>query len=94
VIIGTSAIVAILMREADAARFEMALDRAPRDAMSTATYVELANVVDRKAGADFLDPADDLLVTAKMELIPLSLEQAPWARHARLTLASADIAPI
>jgi ribonuclease VapC len=85
VIVDSSAVIAILMREADAERFELALDRAPRNAMSTATYVELVNVIDRKIGAELLGKADELLVTAKMEIIPFTLEQARWARHARLT---------
>jgi ribonuclease VapC len=85
VIVDSSAIIAILMRESDAERFERALDQAPRNAMSTATYVELINVIDRKAGAYLLGNADELLATAMMELVPFTLEQARWARHARLT---------
>jgi ribonuclease VapC len=93
VIVDTSAIVAILMREADAERFELALDGAPRNAMSTATYVELVNVVDRKAGADLLDAADELLLTTKLELIPLTLEQAQWRATRGSPMASAGTAP-
>jgi ribonuclease VapC len=85
VIVDSSAVIAILMREPDAERFEIALNAAPRSAMSTATYVELVTVIDRKAGADLLDAADELLATAKVELIPFTLQQAQWARHARLT---------
>lgn len=84
-IVDSSAIIAILMREPDAERFEQALDQAPRNAMSTATHVELINVIDRKAGAYLLGNADELLATAMVELIPFTLEQAEWARHARLT---------
>lgn len=84
-IVDSSAIIAILMRESDAERFEQALDQAPRNAMSAATYVELINVIDRKAGAYLLGNADELLATAMMELVPFTLEQARWARHARLT---------
>jgi ribonuclease VapC len=85
VIVDSSAVIAILMREPDAERFERALDLAPRNAMSTATYVELINVIDRKAGGYLLGNADELLATAMVELIPFTLEQAQWARHARLT---------
>ena len=84
-IVDSSAVIAILMREPDAERFERALDLAPRNAMSTATYVELINVIDRKAGGYLLGNADELLATAMVELIPFTLEQAQWARHARLT---------
>jgi len=85
VIVDSSAIIAILMREADAEHFERALDQAPRNAMSTATYVELINVIDRKAAGYLLGNAEELLATAMVELIPFTLEQAQWARHARLT---------
>ena len=84
-IVDSSAIIAILMRESDAERFERALDQAPRNAMSAATYVELINVIDRKAGAYLLGNADEFLATAMMELVPFTIEQAQWARHARLT---------
>lgn len=84
-IVDTSAIVAILMREPDAARYEMALDAAPRNAMSAATYIELVNVVDRKTATDLLDAADEVLAIAKIEIVPFTLDQAQWARHARLT---------
>ena len=62
-IIDTSAVVAVLMREPDARRFERALDRAPRTAMSAATYVELVNVIDRRAGTDLLAVVHEFLVT-------------------------------
>ena len=84
-IVDSSAIIAILMREPEAETFEPALDAAPRRAMSLATYVELVNVIDRKVGEDLLATAEELLAIAKIELVPFTLEQARWARHARLT---------
>jgi ribonuclease VapC len=84
-IVDTSAIIAVLMREPDAERFELALNAAPRRAMSTATFVELVNVIERKAGADLLPVAEELMAVAKIELVAFTVEQARWARHARLT---------
>lgn len=84
-IVDSSAILAILLREPDAERFERALDASARNAMSTATYVELVNVIDRRVGAELLAAAEELLVIAQIELIPFTVEQAQWARHARLT---------
>jgi ribonuclease VapC len=84
-IVDSSAVLAILLREPDAGRFELALDAAPRNAMSTATYVELVNVIDRKVGERQIATAEQLLVVAKIELVPFTAEQAQWARHARLT---------
>ncbi len=63
-IVDSSAIIAILLREPDAERFELALDAAPRNAMSVATYVELVNVIDRRVGAKLLNAADELLAVA------------------------------
>jgi ribonuclease VapC len=84
-IVDTSAIVAILMREPDARHFERALDAATRAAMSAATYVELVNVVDRRAGTDLLADVDEILAIAKIDVVPFTVDQAQWARHARLT---------
>ena len=84
-IVDSSAIIAILMREPESERFELALDAASRRAMSAATFVELVNVIDRKAGADLLPIAEDHMAVAKIELVPFTIEQMQWARHARLS---------
>ena len=84
-IVDSSAVLAILLREADAERFELALAAAQRNAMSTATYVELVNVIDRRVGERQIATAEQLLAVAKIELVPFTAEQAQWARHARLT---------
>lgn len=84
-IVDSSATIAILMREPNAERYEAALLTAPRSAMSTATYVEVIIVIDRKAGAGMLALADEFVEAAQIELVPFTVEQAQWARHARLT---------
>jgi ribonuclease VapC len=84
-IVDTSAIMAVLLREPDAKRFELLLAAAPRRLLSTASFVEVINVIDRRLGADLVATAEALLAAAKIELAPFTVEQAQWARHARLT---------
>jgi ribonuclease VapC len=84
-IVDTSAILAVLLREADAERFELALEGASSRSISTATFVELVNVIDRRLGANLVRVAETLLTAAKIEIVPFTVEQAQWARHARLT---------
>jgi len=83
-IVDTSAIMAVLLREPEAKRFELALAAAPKRAMSAATFVELVNVIDRRLGANLVPVAEALMAAAKIELMPFTVEQAQWARHARL----------
>ena len=84
-IVDTSAIVAILLGEPESAGFEAALVRARRCRMSTATYVEMVTVVDRKVGHDAVLEAEAMIAKANIDLVPVTVEQARWARHARLT---------
>ena len=84
-IVDTSAIMAVLLREPDAERFELALEAAYRRAISTATYIELVNVIDRRVGGNLVHVAETLMTAAKIDLVPFTVEQAQWARHARLT---------
>jgi ribonuclease VapC len=84
-IVDTSAIVAILLQEDDARIYATALFNSTDTSMSTANYVELINVVDRRVGGDAVVLAEDLLNQARISLIPFTIGHARWARHARLT---------
>lgn len=84
-IVDSSALIAILWSEPEAEQFEAALDSAPRNAMSAATYVEVVNVIDRRAGAAALAIADELIDEVGINIVAFTLEQVRWARHARLT---------
>jgi ribonuclease VapC len=85
VIVDTSAVMAILLVERDARTFADALAEALRPRMSAATYVELVNVCDRRLGSAAIPTADELIKRARLEIEPFTVEQAQWARHARLT---------
>lgn len=81
-IVDTSALVAMIREESDAARYSEAIRGAPVRRLSAANYVELAIVID---GAN--DPVasgilDEILRTYRIEIVPLTEKQAQIARGA------------
>lgn len=84
-IVDSSALLAILLVEPDAGTYAERLAGPARARISTATYVELINVCDRRVGRDAVAEAERLIESAMIELVPFTIEQAQWARHARLT---------
>jgi ribonuclease VapC len=85
VIVDSSAIVAVLAREPERIQFATILMSEPVVRMSTATYVELVNVVDRRIGHSALTDLDDFLERVEVELVPFTVTQARWAKHGRVT---------
>ncbi|MDO5093294.1 MAG: type II toxin-antitoxin system VapC family toxin [Propionibacteriaceae bacterium] len=73
-IIDTSALLAILLRESG---YEVVLDVARRAdvRMSVATYVELNVVIDRRGKVGDRERLDRVLELLGIELVPVSLEQ-------------------
>lgn len=84
-IVDSSAILTVLLSEPEAPAFADVLARSADLRMSTATYVEIVNVCDRRVGPDAVAKAEQLIARAQIELVPFTIEQAQWARHARLT---------
>lgn len=84
-IVDSSAILAVLLFEPEAAAFADLLARTDNLRMSTATYVELVNACDRRVGPEAVADAEHLIERAQIELVAFTVEQAQWARHARLT---------
>lgn len=84
-IVDTSAIVAILAKEPERVQFATILMSEPVVRMSTASYVELVHVVDRRIGRAALSDLDEFLEAAEIELVPFTITQADWAKHACLT---------
>ncbi len=84
-IVDTSALVAILLEENDAAIFAGALLAADTCKLSAATYVELVNVLGRRVGLTAVVAGDRLIAQAEIEVVPFTASQADFARHARLT---------
>ncbi|MEU8110000.1 type II toxin-antitoxin system VapC family toxin [Nonomuraea muscovyensis] len=81
-IIDTSAIVAILNGEPDATDLAVAIRDAPARRMSAATYVELAAVVERSRDPAASRLLDDFLARMRIEIMPVTPEQAQIARRA------------
>lgn len=81
-IVDTSAIIAILRAEPDAEVFARALAAAGSASISAATYVELGAVVDGARDPVVSRRLDELLTRAKVQIVPLTADQARIARRA------------
>jgi ribonuclease VapC len=82
VIVDTSVIVAVLLREPEAPGLERSLASAPERRMSAASYVELCAVIDGKGDPVLSAAIDRLLASAGIELVAFSTTQARMAREA------------
>ena len=81
-IVDTSALIAILRDEPDAARFAQAIADAARCSMSAATFVEAAAVIDSSRDPIASRRYDDLLREARITIEPVTEAQARLARQA------------
>lgn len=81
-IIDTSAVIAILDREPEAQVFGEAMAGAVARRMSTASFVELAAVIDGRHDALATSTLDSILGALRIELTPFSAGQAQIAREA------------
>ena len=75
-IIDTSALAAIVFREADRDSYRQAIIQAPRRVISAATYVELSIVVDSRHDPVVSRSLDDLLTSLGIEVADLTADQA------------------
>ena len=81
-IIDTSAILAILFREADGERFARAIVAASSRRISAATLLETTIVLESRSGSAAAHELDEFLRRAQIELEPVTPEQAQAARQA------------
>ena len=82
-IVDSSAIVALLRKEAGFERLKEALLRAePPVAMASPNYVEASIVIDAKGSAEGSRTLDDLIAEYEIEVIPFTAEHARLAREA------------
>ena len=81
-IIDTSAILSILLREPDAERFARAITAASSRRISAATLLETTIVLESRSGLAAADELDAFLRRAQIELEPVTPEQAETARRA------------
>jgi ribonuclease VapC len=82
VIVDTSAIVAIIRGEPDAAYFAAALETSPVNRISAGTWLELAIVIDRARDPLASRQLDTLLAAAGIVVEPVTASQARIAREA------------
>ena len=81
-ILDTSALLAILRDEPEAARFAEAIQRASNRRLSAVSFVETAAVIDGGRDPVASRGFDDLLQTAQIAIDPVSEAQARVARDA------------
>jgi ribonuclease VapC len=81
-IVDSSAIVAILRREPERERFTQILKDALDSRISAATYLEVSIVVDSVHDPIASRMLDDLLENSRIEVEPVTAEQARIARQA------------
>lgn len=81
-VVDTSAIVAILQREPEAARLVTALEADPARRLSAATLVEAGIVMQARYGDHGEREVDLLLERARIDVIPVAREHAELARDA------------
>lgn len=79
-IVDTSALIAVLYQEPDAARFERLLARADVCRISAGNLVELSIVVQGQFGPALMLQAQALLRDLKVHIEPVTAEQA-WLAH-------------
>lgn len=83
-IVDTSAMVAILYREPEAATFVRLIHDADACRISVANYVELSMVVAKQLGPEGMQQADAFFRRAAIAVEPVTVEQGYLARQAFL----------
>lgn len=81
-IVDTSALIAILRDEPDAAVYAQAIEQADRRRMSAATFVEIGAVIDSARDPIVSRQLDELIAVAGIEIETVSPAQAVIARQA------------
>ena len=81
-VVDTSALFAILTDEPERRRFVEAIEAAEARLLSAATFVEIAIVIESRFGAEGSRELDRFLAKARIELVPVDLDQAHAARDA------------
>jgi len=82
VVVDTSALIALLGMEADAARVAAALESEATRLISAATVVETGLVIESRYGAQGGRELDLLIAKAELSIQPVTAEQAEVAREA------------
>ncbi|HVA62471.1 MAG TPA: type II toxin-antitoxin system VapC family toxin [Terriglobales bacterium] len=81
-VLDTSALLAILLREPEAELFARLIEEDPTRLLSAANYLETAMVIETRRGPEGGRDLDLLLHRTRAEVVALTLEQAELARAA------------
>lgn len=81
-ILDTSALIAVLFREPEAAQFVRLIHDADRLLVSAGTYLELSIVIERQAGPETDRQREMFFRRAGITIVPFTVEQAHIARQA------------
>ena len=81
-VVDTSAVLAILLNEPDAEKFELALETDPVRLMSAASLLEAAIVMEARFGTAGGEELDSLLATTQIAIISVTIEHVSAARQA------------
>jgi ribonuclease VapC len=81
-VLDSSAIIAILFQEADAAQFSLAIEQSFPRKMSAGTYLETAIVVEQRGRTAGAENFDRLIEAAQIDIVPFDAAQARIAREA------------
>jgi ribonuclease VapC len=82
VIVDSSALLSVILNEADEERYLTAMVDALALRMSAANWVETAIVVDRRGDPVASDRFEDLIAELRIEIVPITVEIAYRARGA------------
>jgi ribonuclease VapC len=82
VIIDTSAMLAVALREPDGRRYLKAILVAMPRRISVSNWLEATMVVDRRGNTQAVDWLEDLIQQAEIEVMPVSVSQGEIARRA------------
>ncbi|MFL5257733.1 MAG: type II toxin-antitoxin system VapC family toxin [Rhodopila sp.] len=81
-IIDTSAMLAVALREPDGRRYLKAILVAMPRRISVSNWLEATMVVDRRGNTQAVDWLEDLIQQAEIEVMPVSVSQGEIARRA------------
>ena len=84
-VIDTSALIAILFGEPEAAGIETAIEADPKRLMSAAAVLEAGIVMENRYGEEGVRELEWLIERLPIEVAPFDSAQLEWARHAYRT---------
>lgn len=81
-VVDSSALLALVLGEDDAASFAQKLSEPGRKVVSAATLFEAAVAAERRGGLEARDRLDRLITRIEPEIVPFDQEHLGWARDA------------